>query len=326
MDPRKKKCILLLLLGLVLVSCLSLCAGLIPLSPVRILMGSLTSVEENVLWQLRLPRLLMSLGAGAALALSGTVLQGVFGNPLVDPGILGVSSGAALGAVLVLCLGLARSQYFWLPLGAFLGAVTASFSVALLGRRDALGSRTKLLLSGVAISLFAGALTTGLLSVAPDAVMRQYFFWTLGSLSSVTWRQTALLLPLLVIACLFLCCLGRQLNVLSLGEEQALAVGMAAPYWRRLFLTATAFVMALAVCGAGNIGFVGLCVPHMLRLVLGPDHRLLLGVSTLGGAVFLTLCDCLGRLLVPGGEIRVGIITALLGAPYFLYLLRKAGR
>lgn len=323
MKSRKRNIIGMLVLALLLAAAGSLCVGLVPLSPLKALTGTLSPVEQKVLWLLRLPRLLMSLGAGAALALSGTVLQGVFGNPLVDPGILGVSGGAALGAVIVLCLGLAQQAYFWLPAGGFLGAAAVSLFVQLLGHSQGLDSRTRLLLSGVTVSLFTGALTTALLSVAPDAVMRQYFFWTLGSLASVTWQQVEVLLPPIVLVSIALPLMGRQLNVLSLGEEQALAVGLEAGLWRRLLLLLTSFLMALAVCGAGTIGFVGLCVPHMLRLLLGPDHRLLLPVSTLGGAVFLTLCDCLGRLLVPGSEIRVGIITALFGAPYFLYLLRK---
>jgi len=323
MDGKKKKYIAFLLLLLVIVSGLSLCTGLISLAPDRLLTGRLSPLEQKVLLQLRLPRLLMSLGAGAALSLSGTVLQGVFGNPLVDPGILGVSSGASLGAVVILCLGLAERQYFWLPSGAFAGALGTASLVALLGRSRALGGRTKLLLSGVAVGLFCNALTTALLSVAPEAVMRQYFFWTLGSLASVTWQQVELLLPPLLLICCAGCLWGRQLNVLSLGEEQALAVGLDVRFWRRLLLAGMSFLMALSVCGVGNIGFVGLCVPHMLRLLLGPDHGLLLPASALGGALFLTLCDCLGRLLVPGMEIRAGIVTALFGAPYFLYLLRS---
>ena len=323
MNGQKKKCIAFLATALFLAAGVSLCGGLIPVSPLRLAMGQLSPLEQKVLWQLRLPRLLMSLGAGAALSLSGTVLQGVFGNPLVDPGILGVSGGASLGAVLSLCLGLAGQHYFWLPMGAFGGALGTMLLVAMLGRSRTLGSRERLLLSGVAVSLFCGALTTGLLSVAPDAVMRQYFFWTLGSLASVTWQQVELLLPPMLLLCAAACLLGRQLDVLSLGEEQALAVGLDASRWRRLLLTGTALLMALAVCGTGNIGFVGLCVPHMLRLVLGPGHRLLLPASAVGGALFLTFCDCLGRLLVPGMEIRTGIVTALFGAPYFLYLLRK---
>ncbi len=322
MCKKQRNVTILLLLALFCVSVWSLLAGLVPVSPVHVLCGTLTSLEKNVLVHLRLPRLLLGLGAGAALATSGAVLQGVFGNPLADPGILGVSGGAALGAVISLLLGLPQLHFVWLPLGAFCGALLACACVAFLGRGGQ-DSRLKLLLSGVAVSLFCGALTAGLLSFAPDAVMQQYFFWTLGSLSSGSWLQVRGILPLLLCSLSVLFLWGRQLNVLSLGEEQALSLGLAAPKWRKLLLGLTSLVMALGVCAGGNIGFVGLIVPHMLRLVLGPDHRVLLPLSALGGAVFLVFCDAAGRIVLPGSEIRVGIITALCGTPYFLFLLRK---
>lgn len=322
MCKKQRNLTILLLLALFCVSGWSLFAGLVPISPAHVLHGDLILLEKNVLEHLRLPRLLLGLGTGAALATSGAVLQGVFGNPLADPGILGVSSGAALGAVITLLFGLPQLHFMWLPLGAFCGALLACACVAFLGRRGQ-DTRLKLLLSGVAVSLFCGALTAGLLSFAPDAVMRQYFFWTLGSLSSGSWLQVRWILSLLFCSLCVVFLWGRQLNVLSLGEEQALSLGMAASKWRKLLLGVTSLVMALGVCAGGNIGFVGLIVPHMLRLVLGPDHRALLPMSALGGAVFLAFCDTLGRVILPGSEIRVGIITALCGTPYFLFLLRK---
>lgn len=322
MAGKGKKTAGLLALALLFVCGLSLLAGLVPVSPEHVLTGNLTPLEKNVLENLRLPRLLLGLGTGAALAASGTALQGVFGNPLADPGILGVSGGAALGAVVSLLLGLPQQQYGFLPLGAFAGALFACGTVGFLGR-EARDGRLKLLLSGVAVSLFCGALTAGLLSFAPDAVMRQYFFWTLGSLAAGSWQQVKWILPLLFLVLFILCFWGRQLNVLSLGEEQALSLGLDAPKWRKLLLGWVSLLMALGVCAGGNIGFVGLIVPHMLRLIVGPDHRILLPMSALGGAVFLAFCDALGRLILPGSEIRVGIITALFGAPYFLFLLRK---
>lgn len=309
------------LLGLLLVPVclLSLFSGQVPVSPLGLFQEGWSPLEVNVLWNLRLPRLLLGLGTGAALGASGTVLQGIFGNPLADPGILGVTGGASLGAVVMLLTGLPQKSYWFLPLGAFAGAALASFLVGLLGSRS--HDRVKLLLSGVAVSLFCGALTAGFLSFAPDAVMRQYFFWTLGNLGVGTWLQVKLLLPVLAGVLAVLCLWGRQLNVLSLGEEQALSLGMDAPFWRKLLLGWLALLMGLGVCAGGNIGFVGLLVPHCLRLLTGPDHRTLLPLSALGGGLFLVFCDSLGRLLLPGGEIRVGIITALFGAPYFLWLL-----
>lgn len=322
---RKGKLLGILLVALVPVCLMALVTGQVPVSLPHLLTGGLTPLEQNVVWNLRLPRLLLGLGTGAALAASGAALQGLFGNPLADPGILGVSGGASLGAVILLLTGLPARQYLFLPLGAFAGAALASLLVGILGRSENDREQVRLLLAGVAVSLFCGALTAGLLSFAPDAIMRQYFFWTLGNLGVGTWQQVAVLLPLLLVVLLILCLWGRPLNLLSLGEEQALALGLDAPRWRKQVLGWVSLLMGLAVCAGGNIGFVGLIIPHMLRLLTGPDHRSLLPLSALGGALFLVLCDSLGRALLPGGEIRVGIVTALFGAPYFLWLLRRRG-
>ena len=322
---RKGKLLGILLVALVPVCLMGLVTGQVPVSLVHLLTGRLTPLEQNVVWNLRLPRLLLGLGTGAALAASGAALQGLFGNPLADPGILGVSGGASLGAVILLLTGLPARQYLFLPLGAFAGAALASLLVGILGRSENDREQVRLLLAGVAVSLFCGALTAGLLSFAPDAIMRQYFFWTLGNLGVGTWQQAAVLLPLLLVVLLVLCLWGRPLNLLSLGEEQSLSLGLDAPRWRKQVLGWVSLLMGLAVCAGGNIGFVGLIIPHMLRLLTGPDHRSLLPLSALGGALFLVLCDSMGRALLPGGEIRVGIVTALFGAPYFLWLLRRRG-
>jgi iron complex transport system permease protein len=226
---KKGKLLGILLVALVPVSLMALVTGQVPVSLVHLLTGRLTPLEQNVVWNLRLPRLLLGLGTGAALAASGAALQGLFGNPLADPGILGVSGGASLGAVILLLTGLPARQYLFLPLGAFAGAALASLLVGILGRSENDREQVRLLLAGVAVSLFCGALTAGLLSFAPDAIMRQYFFWTLGNLGVGTWQQAAVLLPLLLVVLLVLCLWGRPLNLLSLGRSRPCPWGWMRP-------------------------------------------------------------------------------------------------
>lgn len=312
--------VLFILLWLIFLG--SLLTGLIPVNVQHLLMGTLTDEEKTVLTVIRLPRFCYGALIGSALAASGAALQGVFGNPLADPGLLGISSGASLGAVLVLILNLAVLSPLMVPLGAFMGAALISFFVALLGRRSFKASVTYLLLGGVAVSFFCAALVSGLLSFAPAPIMQQYFFWTLGSLGTASlkaWPLAGLILVLLPGIFIW----GRPLNLLSLGGEQAAALGLNVAFWRKLILFWTALLTSLAVCLGGNIGFVGLIVPHMGRFLSGADHHRLLPFAALIGAVFLTFCDLMGRWILPGSEIRTGIITALLGSPYFLYLLHQ---
>ena len=220
--------------------------------------------------------------------------------------------------MLVLILNLAVLSPLMVPLGAFMGAALISFFVALLGRRSFKASVTYLLLGGVAVSFFCAALVSGLLSFAPAPIMQQYFFWTLGSLGTASlkaWPLAGLILVLLPGVFIW----GRPLNLLSLGGEQAAALGLNVAFWRKLILFWTALLTSLG----GNIGFVGLIVPHMGRFLSGADHHRLLPFAALIGAVFLTFCDLMGRWILPGSEIRTGIITALLGSPYFLYLLHQ---
>jgi iron complex transport system permease protein len=324
LDKKLLRLCLVLLFVLAVLALLNAACGLIPVSLSHLVTGSLTAQEQAVIYFIRMPRFVFGAAAGAALSLSGAVLQGIFGNPLADPGILGVSGGACLGAVLALLSGFCLQYAFLLPMGAFLGALAAIAAVNLLGSRSAHehGGDTVLLLGGVAIGLFCGALTSGLLSFAPPQIMQQYFFWTLGTLSGSSWRQLPLL-PVMAIFMVVLMLLGRPLNLLSLGEEQALAAGLDVFVWRRRILLLVSFLTALAVCLVGNISFVGLIVPHLTRRFTGPDHRILLPASAVMGAVVLVACDFAGRVLFPFGELRTGIVTALLGAPYFLFLLRR---
>ena len=282
------------------------------------------SEYQAVVWQIRLPRVLVGMLVGAALSTSGAVMQGIFGNPLADPGIIGVSSGAAFGAVVAISLGLTSISIFITPIFALVGAILAvSLTVYLCMLRGKIPVMT-LLLSGVAVSMLMGAFTSGILTLMNESRVREYLFWMVGGLDYRRWEHVYLAVGPIFTGLVILCLLARHLNVLALGEQEAKSVGVPVVALRILLLFVAAFTTAIAVCVSGTIGFVGLIVPHIMRIMVGPEHRWLLPCSAIGGALFLVFCDTLGRMVFPPNEIRVGIMTALLGAPYFLYLLRKA--
>lgn len=285
---------------------------------------SITQEQTAVIWHIRMPRTLVGILVGAALAVTGAVMQGVFGNPLADPGIIGVSSGAALGAVLAIATGLSTVSMFYMPLFALIGALlTVAFTVFLAMHDNKISVMT-LLLAGVAVSIFLGALTSGILTFISEYKLREFLFWTVGGLDYRRLEHVLLgFIPILA-GVSILCALARQLNILVLGEEEARAVGMSVAKLRLLLLFVATLTTATAVCISGSIGFVGLVVPHIMRLILGPEHRSLLPACALAGGIFLVGCDTVGRFIIPPAEVRVGIMTALIGAPYFLYLLRRA--
>jgi len=282
-----------------------------------------TQEQKAVLWFIRMPRTLVGVLVGAALGVAGAVMQGVFSNPLADPGIVGVSSGAATGAVLSIALGVSAQSMFYMPLFAFVGAICAVSITVFLAMRHGKIPVMTLLLSGVAVSMLLGALTSGILTFMNEQKLQQYLFWMVGGLDYRRWEHVYLALGPIVLGIFIMLLLARHLNILVLGETEAKAVGMPVVPFRLFLLFVAAMTTATAVCVSGNIGFVGLVVPHMMRMLIGPDHRVLLPASALAGAIFLVLCDTLGRLVVPPAEVRVGIMTALLGTPYFLYLLRR---
>jgi iron complex transport system permease protein len=279
---------------------------------------------QAVVWNIRLPRVLVGVLVGAALGVSGAVLQGVFGNPLADPGIIGVSSGASFGAVVAIALGLTSSSMLIMPVFALVGAIVAVCITVLLSMSRGKIPVMTLLLSGVAVSMLMGALTSGILTSMSEYRVREYLFWMVGGLDYRRWEHVYLAVGPILIGLIVLCLLARHLNVLVLGEQEARAVGVPVVALRLLFLFIAAATTAMAVCVSGTIGFVGLIVPHIMRIIIGPEHRWLLPGSALAGALFLVFCDTLGRMIFAPTEIRVGIMTALVGAPYFLYLLRKA--
>lgn len=279
--------------------------------------------NNAVIWFIRLPRVLAGFLVGAALAVSGAVMQGIFCNPLADPGMLGLSSGASVGAVMAIGLGLSSQSLYAMPLFAFVGAIIALVIVVALAMKRGRVPVMVLLLSGVAVNFLNGAITSGTLTILNEYRLREYLFWMVGGLDYRRWEHVFLAAGPILAGVIILVLLSRHLNVLALGEDEARGVGLPVAKFRLAFLALAAATTAAAVCISGSIGFVGLVVPHMMRFLVGPDHRLLLPASALAGGVFLVFCDTLGRSIFTVAEVRVGIVTALLGAPYFLYLLRR---
>lgn len=321
---------------LIAIACLSLTLGQIDVpvkSAVAVVFRQLqlpfwedvTVSQEQlaVIWYIRLPRMLVGVLVGAALGISGAVMQGIFSNPLADPGLIGISSGAATGAVLSIALGTATSSMFMMPAFAFCGSICAVFLTVFLAMRNGKIPVMTLLLAGVAVGMLLGALTSGILTFMNEQKLQQYLFWMVGGLDYRRWEHVYLAVGPVVCGICIMLLLARHLNILVLGETEAKAVGMSVTKFRMGLLFVAAMTTATSVCVSGNIGFVGLVIPHMMRMLFGPDHRVLLPASALGGAAFLVLCDFLGRVIMPPAEVRVGIMTALLGTPYFLYLLRR---
>lgn len=282
-----------------------------------------TQEEASVIWYLRMPRTIVAVMVGGALGISGAVMQGLFSNPLADPGIIGVSSGAALGAVIAIALGISTVSIFAMPVFALAGSVAAIGMALFLAMKNGKIPVMILLLAGIVVSMFLGAVTSGILTFIDEQQLQQYLFWMVGGLDYRRWEHIYMAAGPIVFGIIFMCALARHLNILVLGETEARAVGMNVLRYRLILLGLAALTTASAVCISGTIGFVGLIMPHMTRILIGPDHRYLLPASAVAGAIFLLFCDVLGRVIMPPTEIRVGIMTALIGAPYFLYLLRK---
>jgi iron complex transport system permease protein len=286
-----------------------------------------TTQQTNVLWAIRLPRVLFAVLFGAGLAVSGAAIQGLFRNPLADPGLIGVSSGAALTSVFYIVaagsLPLWLSRLPLLPAAGFLGGLLATLVVYALGRSHWRSSVATMLLAGIAINAFAGACTGLVTLVADDAQLRSITFWLLGSLGGATWGGVALAAPPTLLAILLMGTQARALNALLLGEEEAHHLGYSVLLTQRVVIVLSAVLVGVAVAASGVIGFVGLVVPHLLRLVVGADHRSLLPGSALLGALLLSVADLLCRVAIAPIEIPIGVVTALVGAPFFLWLLRR---
>ena len=279
---------------------------------------------DTILWQLRLPRVVQAAVVGAALAMSGAAYQGLFKNPLADPYLVGVASGAGLGAVVVLLTGIPMylAGISLLPVAAFAGgtgAVAVAYSIA----RNSRGTpTTTLILAGVAIAALTGAVSS-LLILRSDPELRPVLAWLMGSLISSEWKESAIVLAYVAPGMAVLLGFGRMLNVLQLSEDHAAMLGVPVEKVKLLLIGAATLVTAAAVSFSGLIGFVGLVAPHVVRLIWGPDYRFLLPMSAIIGATFLVLADLVARTIVSPGELPVGMVTAFCGAPFFLYLLRR---
>ena len=288
-------------------------------------LGAVSDAEQVIVWLIRTPRVFVAALVGGALAVAGTQMQGLFRNPLAEPSVIGISQGAALGAVVTFVSGLTAATIFWLPLFAFVGALVALAAVYTIATGAGRTAPATLLLAGIALGALATALSTLLisLSVVNWQVANEIVFWMMGGLENRSWTHFWMCLPPVALGALAARWHARDLDLLLLGEETAASLGVDVERVRRTILATAAMLTGAAVAVSGVIGFVGLIVPHTLRLVLGPSHRTLLPASLLGGALFVTVCDLLARTIHPPTEIRLGIITAAFGAPFFLYLLRR---
>ncbi|ENC8535443.1 vitamin B12 ABC transporter permease BtuC [Shigella flexneri] len=298
---------------------LSLCAGEQWISP-----GDwFTPRGELFVWQIRLPRTLAVLLVGAALAISGAVMQALFENPLAEPGLLGVSNGAGVGLIAAVLLGQGQLPNWALGLCAIAGALIITLILLRFARRHL--STSRLLLAGVALGIICSALMTWAIYFSTSVDLRQLMYWMMGGFGGVDWRQSWLMLALIPVL-LWICCQSRPMNMLALGEISARQLGLPLWFWRNVLVAATGWMVGVSVALAGAIGFIGLVIPHILRLCGLTDHRVLLPGCALAGASALLLADIVARQALAAAELPIGVVTATLGAPVFIWLLLKAGR
>ncbi|MFD6340422.1 FecCD family ABC transporter permease [Streptomyces sp. NPDC060131] len=325
------------LLGALVVLCL-LSAGIgayhIPLGDVlasvqhRAGLGgaALDRVGESVLWNVRLPRVVLALLVGASLGCAGALMQGVFGNPLAEPGVIGISSGAAVGAVASIALGLGFLGNWTVTVCAFVAGLATVLLVYALSRSGGRTEVVTLILTGIAVNAFAGALIGLFIFFADNAQITQITFWQLGSLAQATWPKVLAVLPCALAGLALAPFYARRLDLLALGERPARHLGVDVERLRMVLVLVVALLTAAAVAVAGIITFVGLLVPHLLRMVNGPGHRFLVPGSALGGALVLLAGDLAARTVAAPAELPLGVLTALFGSPFFFLLLRRTRR
>ncbi|WP_128292177.1 FecCD family ABC transporter permease [Afifella aestuarii] len=331
--------IVLLALLLLATFLFSLTAGASDVSPLPLLRdlvfggGEVSARDRLIIGDIRLPRAVLGSLVGASLAVSGAVMQGLFRNPLADPGLVGVSAGAGLGAIIIIVLGsgalapvIAPLGIYALPFAAFFGGLLTTWILYQVATRRGQTSIATMLLAGIALGALAGAVSGILVFLANDAQLRDLTFWGLGSLAGASWVKIAAAGPIIVAALLAAPFLARSLNAMALGEAAAHHLGIPVQRMKLIAIVTVSAATGASVAVSGGIGFVGIVVPHLLRLLIGPDNRYLLPASALLGAVMLLLADAISRTIVAPAEFPIGIVTAAVGAPFFLWiLLRRRG-
>jgi iron complex transport system permease protein len=285
-----------------------------------------TQQQDAVVWSIRLPRILLGVLVGAALAVSGAALQGMFRNPLADPGLIGVSNGAALGAVLALGLSIETIGRWTTPVFAFAGGVLFALLGYALARQNGRTEVVTLILAGIALNTFAGAGTALVTFVANDSQLRAIIFWSMGSLGGATWDSVVACVPFVIAGLVASFWWRKPLNLMTLGEREARHLGVETERVRFLVIVFTALMTGATVAVSGVVGFVGLIVPHVIRLISGPNHRVLLPASALGGAILVVLADLVARTIVSPLELPLGVLTAFIGGPFLLILMLKTRR
>jgi len=281
--------------------------------------------EHAIIQTIRLPRIFLAFIVGAALGIAGGIMQGLFRNSMADPGIIGISSGGATGAVFAIATGLSTVSTFFLPLFAFIGSAVSMAVVFLIASVGGRFSMATLLLGGIAVSSFLGAVTTATIILTDDLnVQRQIIFWIAGGFDTARWESVQIAAPIIVIGALITIFMSRDLNLLLVSEEEAETLGVRVVLVRNILLISASLITGTAVAFSGIIAFVGLVVPHVVRLIVGADHRVLLPLSALGGGLFLLVADTAARVVLAPAELRVGVLTAMIGAPFFIYLLVRS--
>lgn len=281
--------------------------------------------EQAIIQSIRLPRIFLAFIVGAALGISGGIMQGLFRNSMADPGIIGVSSGGATGAVVAIASGAATVSTFFLPVFAFIGSAAAMAVVFLIASVGGRFSMATLLLGGIAVSSFLGAITTATIILTDDLnVQRQIIFWIAGGFDTARWESVQIAAPIIVVGALITIFVARDLNLLLVSEDEARSLGVRVALVRNTLLISASLITGAAVAFSGIIAFVGLVVPHVVRLIAGADHRVLLPLSALGGGLFLLVADTAARIVLSPAELRVGVLTAMIGAPFFIFLLLRS--